>query len=202
MAPRPSRRPRRDRPDGVARTPSEILPERGCRRRRVGVSAAFAAIAFVPLLISTLEESPGDGPRTPSVSYATLMQEVPKTATQMVSEAKQRIENLTPDQVAAELDRGGILLVDLREGEERVQKGVIPGAVHAARGMLEFYADPTNDDHRPEFDPRRRTILYCAGGARSALAVVTLRQLGYTNVAHLEGGFTAWTVAGREVTRA
>jgi rhodanese-related sulfurtransferase len=118
----------------------------------------------------------------------------------MVTEAKQRIENLPPDHVAAELDAGGVLLVDLREAEERAAKGTIPGAVPAPRGMLEFYADPSNEDHLPEFDPRRRTILYCAGGARSALAVETLHQLGYTDVAHLEGGFTAWTAAGGEVT--
>jgi rhodanese-related sulfurtransferase len=66
----------------------------------------------------------------------------------------------------------------------------------------EFYADPTSDDHRPEFDPNQRTVLYCAGGARSALAVETLQQLGYADVAHLEGGFTAWTRAGREVSPA
>jgi rhodanese-related sulfurtransferase len=126
----------------------------------------------------------------------------PKTATQLVDEAKQRIENLTPGEVAAELTRGGVLLVDLREPEERSEKGAIPGAVHAPRGMLEFYADPMNEDHRPEFDPTRRTILYCAGGARSALAVETLQQLGYSDVAHLEGGFTAWTRAGREVSAA
>ena len=66
--------------------------------------------------------------------------------------------------------------------------------------MLEFYADPTYEDHRPEFDPHRRTILYCAGGARSALATDTLRQLGYIDVAHLEGGLTAWTASGRQVT--
>jgi rhodanese-related sulfurtransferase len=130
------------------------------------------------------------------------MPSTPKTATQLVSEAKQRIENLTPDQVAAELARGDVLLVDLRESEERAQSGTIPGAAHAPRGMLEFYADPTNDDHRPEFDPTRRTILYCAGGARSALAVRTLQQLGYARVAHLEGGFTAWTASGHEITPA
>lgn len=109
---------------------------------------------------------------------------------------------MRPDQVAAELDRGDVLLVDLREADERSAKGVIPGAVHAPRGMLEFYADPTNEDHRAEFDPRRRTILYCAGGARSALAVETLQQLGYTNIAHLEGGFTGWIRAGHEVSAA
>ena len=125
----------------------------------------------------------------------------PKTATQMVSEARLHIENLSPDQVADELRRGGVLLVDLREADERTANGAIPSAVHAPRGMLEFYADPTNEDHRPAFDPHRRTILYCAGGARSALAVETLQRLGYTDVAHLDGGFTAWTRAGHEVSR-
>jgi len=66
---------------------------------------------------------------------------------------------------------------------------------------LELYADPTDAHHLPEFNPARRTIVYCAGGARSALALETLRQLGYRDVAHLEGGFTAWTAAGGEVTR-
>ena len=69
------------------------------------------------------------------------MQLALQTASQLVTQAKQRIENLTPEQVAAELERGGVLLVDLREGEERIQKGAIPGAIHAPRGMLEFYAD-------------------------------------------------------------
>ena len=129
------------------------------------------------------------------------MQPMSKTASQLVTEAKQCIENLSPDQVVAELERGGVLLVDLRESAERVQRGAIPGGVHAPRGMLEFYADPSNDDHRAEFNPRRRTILYCAGGARSALAAETLQQLGYTNVAHLDGGFTAWVAAGLPVVR-
>jgi rhodanese-related sulfurtransferase len=130
------------------------------------------------------------------------MHQPPRTATQMVDHARQHIENLSPDQVAAELECGDVLLVDLRETEERTRRGTIAGAVHAPRGMLEFYADPTFEDHRPEFDPTRRTILYCAGGARSALAVLTLLELGYTHVAHLEGGLTAWTAAGRPVVEA
>ena len=128
------------------------------------------------------------------------MQPTPRTAAQLVADAKQRIENLTPEQVAAELVSGNVLLADLRESEERAQKGAIPGAVHAPRGMLEFYADPTSPYHRAEFDPARRTILYCAGGARSALATEALRRLGYSRAAHLDGGFTAWTASGREVT--
>jgi rhodanese-related sulfurtransferase len=123
----------------------------------------------------------------------------PKTAAQLVAEAKQRVENLTPDQVSAELERGDALLVDLRETNEREQNGVIPGAVHASRGMLEFYADPTSSYHREEFSPDRRIIFHCASGGRSALAADTVHQMGYKNVAHLDGGFKAWKESGREV---
>ncbi len=122
-----------------------------------------------------------------------------KTAAEMVAEAKQRIANLSVDEVASEVADGEALLVDLREPGERAQFGAIPGAVHAPRGMLEFWADPTSAYHRAEFDPGRRVILHCAGGGRSALAADTLRQMGYTNVGHLEGGFAAWKDAGQPV---
>ncbi len=122
-----------------------------------------------------------------------------KTAAELVAEAKQRVENLTVEQVATELEQGDVLLVDLREPGELAQHGTIPGAVHAPRGMLEFYADPTSSYHRPEFDPDRRVVLHCASGGRSALAADTLKQMGYDNVAHLDGGFNAWKEAGRQV---
>jgi rhodanese-related sulfurtransferase len=120
-----------------------------------------------------------------------------KTAAQLVSEAKQRIENLSPDQVATEMTSAQTLLVDIREPDERAQSGGIPGAVAAPRGMLEFYADPTSPYHRAEFEPSRRTILYCASGGRSALAADALTQLGYNRVAHLDGGFKGWVAAGK-----
>lgn len=123
-----------------------------------------------------------------------------KTAAQMVQEAKQHVENLTVEQVAAELDQGNALLVDLREPNE-LEQGVIPGAVSAPRGMLEFWADPTSPYHRSEFDPGRRIILHCASGGRSALAADTLQQMGYSNVAHLDGGFKAWVAAGQPTTQ-
>ena len=121
-----------------------------------------------------------------------------KTAAQLVQQAKAGIENLSPDQVQAELAGGDVLLVDVRDAPER-EVGVIPGAVHASRGMLEFYADPASPYHKPEFDPTRRVVLHCASGGRSALAVHALRELGYANVAHLDGGFKAWQAAGKPV---
>ncbi len=122
-----------------------------------------------------------------------------KTAAQLVAEAKASVENLTPDQVQAEM-AAGAMLVDVREAVERAG-GVIPGAVHASRGMLEFHADPASPLHKPALDPHRRVILHCASGGRSALAAVALRQLGYSDVAHLEGGFKAWVAAGKPVAK-
>ena len=120
-----------------------------------------------------------------------------RTAAEMVAEAKKRVHNLTVEETAAELERGDALLVDLREPNERAQNGVIAEAVEAPRGMLEFWADPSSPYHRTEFSPERRIILHCGSGARSALAADTLQQMGYTNVAHLDGGFTAWKKAGK-----
>jgi rhodanese-related sulfurtransferase len=139
---------------------------------------------------------------TPPVSVVPQEELMTKTTANLIAEAKARIENLTADQVAREMAQGEALLVDLREPDVRVQLGTIPGAVHAPRGMLEFWADPTSAYHRPEFDPGRRTVLYCASGGRSALAAATLRELGYANVAHLDGGLKAWKEAGQPVAEA
>lgn len=124
----------------------------------------------------------------------------PKTATDLVKEAKQQIENLTPAQVKEESDKGNSILIDIRESEELKQNGKIPGALHGPRGMLEFYADPSLPYHKPEFEKGNRIILYCASGGRSALATATLKQMGYENVGHLDGGFKAWKEAGMPIT--
>jgi rhodanese-related sulfurtransferase len=129
-----------------------------------------------------------------------MSEEKPKTAVQMIAEAKGRIENLTPEQVANEIKGGDVTLIDIREGEDRIENGAIPTSVHAPRGMLEFWADPTSAFHRKEFDPARRTILYCGGAGQSALAADTLREMGY-NVAHLDGGFDAWKEEERPVEK-
>jgi rhodanese-related sulfurtransferase len=122
-----------------------------------------------------------------------------RTASQLVTEARAQISNLTVDQVADELTAGQVVLVDLREPSELAEHGAIAGAVHAPRGMLEFYADPTGASHLPALDQSARTILYCASGGRSALACALLGQLGYGGVAHLDGGLQAWKAAGRPV---
>ncbi|HEX9969171.1 MAG TPA: rhodanese-like domain-containing protein [Acidimicrobiales bacterium] len=122
---------------------------------------------------------------------------MPKSAAELVAEAKQQVENLTPDDVEQELAQGAVV-VDLREAEE-LAGGRIPGAVHVPRGMLEFRADPSSGYHLEGLEPSNRVILHCAGGGRSALAAMTLKEMGYDNVAHLDGGFSAWRDAGKPV---
>jgi rhodanese-related sulfurtransferase len=117
------------------------------------------------------------------------------TATDLVARAKATTESLDPQAVAREL-ADGALIVDLREQAEVDDTGTIAGSVHIPRGLLEFKADPAHPLHAPEMDPTRRTILYCASGGRSALAALSLRELGYQDVAHLDGGIQAWTAAG------
>ena len=122
-----------------------------------------------------------------------------KSAADLVKEAKEHVQALSPEQVNDEVAHGNATLIDLRETEELQQTGKIPGSKHAPRGMLEFYADPSLPYHRPEFDKNKRIILHCASGGRSALAASTLQQMGYQNVAHLEGGMKAWKEAGLPV---
>lgn len=121
----------------------------------------------------------------------------------LVAQAKEHIENLSPAQVKAEMEAAAdtgeetptTVIVDIRDHRELYLKGKIPGAVHAPRGMLEFWVDPASEYHRPVFDPSRRYILYCAGGGRSALAAKTMKDMGYPRVAHLETGFEGWDAA-------
>jgi rhodanese-related sulfurtransferase len=120
------------------------------------------------------------------------------TAADLVAEALRRLVSLTPDQVSEDLDEGA-LLVDIREEDELRVAGWVRDSVWAPRGMLEFWADPSDQRHRIEFDPERRLILYCSTGERSAIAAATLRSMGYRDVCLLDGGIDAWKRDGRPV---
>lgn len=122
-----------------------------------------------------------------------------KTIGQMVEEAKTRVENLSNAQLKAEMDRGGVQIVDIRDPRERQKLGYIPGSIHVPRGMLEFWLDPTSQYYTGKVDPEKRIVLHCAGGHRSALAADVLREMGFPNVAHLEPGFNGWAEAGMPV---
>jgi rhodanese-related sulfurtransferase len=121
---------------------------------------------------------------------------VQKSATDMVKAAKHEIDNLSAEQAQEEITNGNVTVIDIRETEEVKQNGKIAGAVNAPRGMLEFYADASLPYHKPEFDKEKRIIFYCASGGRSALALKTLKEMGYTNIAHIDGGLKSWEAAG------
>jgi len=128
------------------------------------------------------------------------MRPLNKRATSLVAEAKAAVENLNPAQVAAEISRPDVVTVDLRERDEIVRDGMIAGAVHVPRGLLEFAADPSSPAHNPRLDPDSRVILYCGSGGRSVLAARTLKEMGYASVASLDGGFAAWKTQGHPTT--
>jgi rhodanese-related sulfurtransferase len=122
-----------------------------------------------------------------------------KTIGQMVEEAKQRVQNLSNEELRAEMARGDVQVVDIRDVRERQKLGYIPGSIHVPRGMLEFWLDPTSQYYTGKVDPEKRIVLHCAGGHRSALAADVLREMGFPNVAHLEPGFNGWAEAGLPV---
>ena len=117
----------------------------------------------------------------------------------VVDEVKKHVENLSVEDLKAELGVPNLLLADIREVQERVDLGTIPGSKHAPRGMLEFWADPHSPYYRDWFEEDKRIVLFCAGGGRSALAAKALMDMGFQNVAHLEPGFTGWQEAGETI---
>lgn len=122
-----------------------------------------------------------------------------KSVKSMVDEAEAAITTYTVEQAKALLDNPKVQFVDVRDVRELEREGVIPGAIHAPRGMLEFWVDPSSPYHREEFAQDKEFILFCALGWRSALATQTLQDMGMPRVAHIGGGFTAWKGAGGPV---
>jgi len=117
-----------------------------------------------------------------------------KSAKDMVIEANAQIETVSVQDAADEAASGAVVFLDVREPTE--WEAHIQGAVQVPRGILESAADPTSPAHRPELKPTDRVIVYCRSGARAALATLTLKTMGYENVANLAGGISAWKEAG------
>ena len=117
------------------------------------------------------------------------------TAMQMIADAKAQVGAVAPRAADEELKSGAAVALDVREPEEW-QHGHIDGSVPAPRGLLEFFADPTSPRHKDALDPGHRVIVICASGARASLAALTLKTMGYQDVAVLDGGLKGWTDAG------
>ena len=122
-------------------------------------------------------------------------------ALDMVAEANKRIRTYSVSEAQAKLDQPNVTFVDLRDPRELERDGVVPGAFHATRGMLEFWVDPASPYYKPIFGEDNEFVLFCGGGWRSALAAATLLDMGFDHdkVAHIDGGFAAWKAAGAQV---
>ena len=122
-----------------------------------------------------------------------------KTAQELVAQAMQIVTTHSVERARALHGRDDVVFVDVRDVRELEREGVIPGAVHASRGMLEFWFDPTSPYHREVFAQDKEFVLFCAAGWRSALSARTLMEMGVPRVSHIDGGFTAWKAADAPV---
>jgi len=121
---------------------------------------------------------------------------ITKSSRDLVDEAMEEIRTYPVADVMARLGDPKTQLVDIRDIRE-LNDGTIVGAFHAPRGMLEFWVDPGSPYYKPIFgDAAKEYILFCGAGWRSALTVKTLQDMGMTNVAHIEGGYTEWVKEG------
>ncbi len=118
---------------------------------------------------------------------------------QLVSEAHARIRTLTLDEAKARLDSPDAVFVDIRDVRELEREGMIPGAFHATRGMLEFWVDPESPYYKEIFGSGKEFVLYCGSAWRSSLAVATLQDMGLEPISHIGGGFKAWKEANLPV---
>ena len=116
--------------------------------------------------------------------------------TTLVSQAKEQIETLLQEDAEAQVEAGTAQFVDIRDIRELKREGRIPGALHAPRGMLEFWLDPASPYHKPEFITDKKLILFCASAWRSALAVKTLQDMDFEDIAEIDRGFGAWKQCG------
>ena len=117
----------------------------------------------------------------------------PMTAEDFVSDAKERIFEITVEHAKDEIDSGApLVILDVRTPDE-FKNGHIPNAINIPRGFLELKVA----GRIPDKDTL--IIAYCKGGSRSALAAYTLKQMGYTNVMNIDGGWVGWMAIGYPV---
>jgi rhodanese-related sulfurtransferase len=128
-----------------------------------------------------------------------MPQRITVHADDLVAQAEREIENLDVADAMKLHGRDDVVFVDIRDIRELARDGRVPGAFHCPRGMLEFWVDPASKYHKDVFAQDKRFVLFCAAGARSALATLTVQRMGLSPVAHIKGGFGAWKAAGGPV---
>ncbi len=115
-----------------------------------------------------------------------------KSIQTLVSEAMQQIKTINTDEAFKMVENKNCNLIDIRDASELEKTGKVENSIHITRGMLEIYLDPNSAlFQQGVLDQNKETVLFCAGGVRSALAVKALKNMGYEKISHIEGGFGA-----------
>jgi rhodanese-related sulfurtransferase len=130
-----------------------------------------------------------------------MPQEITTGYQALLDAANARVRAVPLQEAKSLLGREDHIFIDLRDPRELEREGMMPGAFHCPRGMLEFWIDPASPYHKDVFARDATFVFFCAGGWRSALAAATALDMGLKPVVHLEGGFSAWTKAGGKVER-
>ena len=126
-----------------------------------------------------------------------------KSSKTLIAEALKEIETLDSTKVKELHDKKECTLIDIRDIRELWNTGKVEGALHIPRGMLEFWLDKESPYYRKEkFQDNKKIILFCAAGSRSALATKTLKEMGFNNVAHIDGGFQSMQLEGFNIIEA
>ena len=115
-----------------------------------------------------------------------------KSIQTLVNDAMQEIKTISVDEAYKLFENNNCNLIDVREINELENTGKVQGANHIPRGMLEVYLDPNSPVFQNgQLDQDKEFVLFCAGGVRSALAVKSLKDMGYQKTSHIEGGFAS-----------
>ncbi len=123
-----------------------------------------------------------------------------KSSQELVAEAKKHIKTLSAQDIKKLNENNECVLIDIRDIREIWKEGTIKNSIHIPRGMLEFWLDPESSYYKKgKIDDKKKMILYCALGFRSALATKTLVEMGFTNVANTDGGFEALKKTGLQI---
>jgi rhodanese-related sulfurtransferase len=123
-----------------------------------------------------------------------------KSSQTLVEEAKKNIETLTSKQAKSLIEKKNITLIDVRDIRELWKEGTIENSKHIPRGMLEFWLDPESSYYKAnKIKDIKKLVLFCALGWRSALAAKSLVDMGFKNVAHVDGGFDALKKTGLKI---
>ena len=115
-----------------------------------------------------------------------------KSANDLVSNALLEIRTISADEALTLSNEGKCNIIDIREKGELDKTGRVENSNHIPRGMLEFWLDPEGPYFKSgKLDITKEMVLFCAGGLRSALAAKSLKEMGFENVSHIDGGFAA-----------